>query len=105
MGPVSNLKIIPTRTYHWNSKYHTAVMSNDDVLRIDIVTAHPHDNSWDILTLNIHKPTLGHLQYPLLTLYNPYWPIREWTIAHGHYALISSKWEYHVMYIEDTLEI
>ena len=50
MGPVSNLKITPTRIYHWNSKYHTAVMGNDDlILRIDIVTAHPNDNSWDTL--------------------------------------------------------
>lgn len=47
-------------------------MGNDDASRTETVTAHPHNDSWAIISLNIHKLTLDHLQHPQLTFYNPY---------------------------------
>lgn len=42
----------------------------------DSITAHPHNNLWVIILVNIHRFTLDHSQHPQFTFYKPYSSIR-----------------------------
>lgn len=58
-------------------------MGRDDTLGIDIVTVHPHEDNWAVISLIINMPKFCHFLHSQLTLFNLYSPIRidPWTLC------------------------